>query len=166
MDPSYQDLTNDDFLNGVTKLQRNKKVDLSDEEKLALRPLLRPRAPTANPVQSDEEEGDGDFFAAMGRINQAPVEEYIDTSFIIPSAVEVERLWSIAGNVLTSNRNKMLPTLMQVIIFLKVNRDMWDEDTVHQSIINSKNTERENRSRRTVALEERVDQEEAETVEL
>ena len=73
---------------------------------------------------------------------------------------------SIAGNVLTSNRNKMLPTLMQVIIFLKVNRDMWDEDTVHQSIINSKNTERENRSRRTVALEERVDQEEAETVEL
>ena len=102
----------------------------------------------------------------FNRINQALVEEYIDTSFIINSAVEVERLWSIAGNVLTSNRNKMLPTLMQVIIFLKVNRDMWDEDTVHQSIINSKNTERENRSRRTVALEERVDQEEAETVEL
>ena len=43
---------------------------------------------------------------------------------------------------------------------------MWNEDTVHQSIINSKNTERENRSRRTVALEERVDREEAETVEL
>ena len=122
--------------------------------------------PTANTVQLDEEEGDGDFFAAMDRINQAPVEEYIDTSFIIPSAVEVERLWIIAGIDLTSNRNKMLPTFMQVIIFLKVNCDMWNEDTVHQSIINPKNTEQENRSRRTVALEERVDREEAETVEL
>ena len=56
----------------------------------------------------------------------------------------------------------MLPTLMQVIIFLKVNRDMWNEDTVQQSILNSKKTERENRNRRAVALEERVDHEEAE----
>jgi len=33
---------------------------------------------------------------------------------------------------------------------------MWNEDTVYQSIINSKNTERERRSRCAVALEERV----------
>ena len=66
MDPSYLNLTNDvfsdsDFLTGVTKLQRDQEGDLSEQEKLALRPLLRPRVPTVT-VQSDEEEGDGDFF--------------------------------------------------------------------------------------------------------
>ena len=100
----------------------------------------------------------------MNSLNETPVDEYIDTSFIVASAVEVERLWSIAGNVLTSNRNKILLTLMQVVIFLKVNRDMWNEDTVYQSIINSKNTERERRSRRAVALEEQVNHKEAEAV--
>ena len=169
MDPSYLNLTNDvfsdsDFLTGVTKLQRDQKGDLSEQEKLALRPLLRPRVPTVNTVQSVEEEGDGDFFSTLNSLNETPVDEYIDTSFIVASAVEVERLWIIAGNVLTSNRNKMLPTLMQVIIFLKVNRDMWNEDTVYQSIINSKNTERERRSRRAVALEERVNFDEAKQV--
>ena len=67
MDPSYLNLTNkvffySEFLTGVTKLQRDQKGDLSEQEKLALRPLLRPRVPTANTVRSDEEEGDGDFF--------------------------------------------------------------------------------------------------------
>jgi len=100
------------------KVSRDQKGDLFDQEKLALRPLLRLRVPTANTVQLDEEEGDGDFFSTLSnRLNQAPVDEYIDTSFIVASAVEVERLWSIEGNGLTSNRNNTLPTFMQVIVF-------------------------------------------------
>lgn len=47
-------------------------------------------------------------------------------SFILGSVAEVERLWSIAGNILSNNRKKMSPLFFESLLFLKVNRNYWD----------------------------------------
>ena len=49
---------------------------------------------------------------------------------VLGSAAEVERVWSIARYVLTTQRSKMTPVVFEAIMFLKFNRDLWDEKTV------------------------------------
>ena len=46
---------------------------------------------------------------------------------IIGSAAEVERLWSIARYILTTSRTKMAPIVFEAILFLRMNRALWDE---------------------------------------
>ena len=46
---------------------------------------------------------------------------------IIGSAAEVERLWSIARYFLTTSRTKMAPIVFEAILFLRMNRALWDE---------------------------------------
>lgn len=47
--------------------------------------------------------------------------KYIDTRFLLCSVAKVERLWSLAGNVLTKNRKLCTPMLAEALLFLKVN---------------------------------------------
>jgi len=49
---------------------------------------------------------------------------------VLGSAAEVERVWSWARYVLTTQRARMAPVLFEAIMFLKFNRDLWDEKTV------------------------------------
>ncbi len=46
-------------------------------------------------------------------------------TFILGSAAEVERLWSVAKNVLKDNRKSMTPLLFEALLFLKVNNSYW-----------------------------------------
>ena len=49
---------------------------------------------------------------------------------ILGSVAEVERVWSWARYVLTTQRAMMAPVLFEAIMFLNFNRDLWDEKTV------------------------------------
>ena len=49
---------------------------------------------------------------------------------VLGSAAEVERVWSWARYILTSQRASMVPVLFEAIMFLKFNRDIWDEKIV------------------------------------
>jgi len=76
-------------------------------------------------------------------------ETNIDCDFILETAVDVERLWSLAKNLLTDKRRGMAAVMIQVILFLKENRNVWNYSMVYQSINNcqQKNTNRRRRER-------------------
>jgi hypothetical protein len=52
--------------------------------------------------------------------------DYINCDNIFGSSAEVERLWSVASYILTTQRQSMTPQLFEAIIFLKTNHEFWD----------------------------------------
>jgi len=54
--------------------------------------------------------------------------------FILAGAVDVERLWSKVGNLLVDNRMCMSSSMMQTIMILKENRNMWGSTEVFGAI--------------------------------
>ena len=58
----------------------------------------------------------------------------MNCDFILGSAAEVERLWSIATNVLTDERKNTSPLMLEALLFLRVNERLWDASTVKQAI--------------------------------
>ncbi len=53
---------------------------------------------------------------------------------VIGSAAEVERLWSMARYTLTTTRSIMSPIIFEAILFLRMNRVLWDERTVMEAL--------------------------------
>ncbi len=49
---------------------------------------------------------------------------------VIGSAAEVERLWSVAKHILTESRSGLAPIVFESILFLRFNRELWNEFTV------------------------------------
>ncbi len=67
-----------------------------------------------------------------------------ECDFILATAVDVERLWTLAKILLTDNRWGMATVMIQKILFMKDNRNLWNDSMVYQSINNceQKNTNR------------------------
>ena len=63
----------------------------------------------------------------------------MNRDFILGSAAEVERLWSIATNVLTDERKKTTPLMLEALLFLRVNEPLWDVNMVKQAIHMARN---------------------------
>jgi hypothetical protein len=55
---------------------------------------------------------------------------HVNVDFILASAAEVEQPWSIASNVMQTNRRGMSPVLLEALLFLKINRSFWDVHAV------------------------------------
>ena len=58
----------------------------------------------------------------------------MNCDFILGLAAEVERLWSIATNVLTDEWKKTSPLMLEAVLFLQVNSRLWDVQTVKQAL--------------------------------
>ena len=143
VNPSYLDLSNSvcinpDFLTGVRKIQDGKTHELNQTEKVAVECLRQPPVIRVEPTEESvggRSKGTKLSRAVKKRKSEAPT-QYIDCNFILATAVDVERLWSLAKNVLTDKRRGMATMMVQVILFLKENRDLWDCNTVYKSIAN------------------------------
>jgi hypothetical protein len=59
---------------------------------------------------------------------------YANPNFIVGSAAEVERLWSMAGLIMTDKRYSTTPMNFEAICFLKFNRKWWDMSTIARSV--------------------------------
>ena len=55
------------------------------------------------------------------------------TASVSKSAAEVERLWSVAANILTDNRKNTSPVLFESLIFLRMNSRLWDVHLVKEA---------------------------------
>ena len=55
---------------------------------------------------------------------------YINCDFILGSAAEIERIWSISKNILNNSRKSMTPLLFESLLFLKLNKNYWDQKLV------------------------------------
>jgi len=54
--------------------------------------------------------------------------DYINCDFVQGIAVENEGILSMATTILCNNRAGMTPVWFETILFLKYNRDIWDND--------------------------------------
>ena len=59
---------------------------------------------------------------------------YKNVDFVLGSAAEVERLWSVARYVITDLRSRLSPVMFEALLFLKVNKDYWDKYLVAEAI--------------------------------
>ena len=59
---------------------------------------------------------------------------YGNIDFILGSAAEVERLWSLAKHILEDDRRGMMSEdMFEALLFLKVNRRFWNEQNVAEA---------------------------------
>eukprot|EP01038_Epipyxis_sp_PR26KG_P014379 gene14379-19286_t len=59
---------------------------------------------------------------------------YIDISFVVPTSNRVERLFSRAKLYLTDHRKSMLPKHLELLLYLRSNRSMWNVYTVNEAV--------------------------------
>ncbi|CAJ1962544.1 unnamed protein product, partial [Cylindrotheca closterium] len=135
------------FISGVIKIQRGHVTEMTEAEKSACKKMKT--APAAAGADADDKEED--FLSQLKRLkelersssaaagrkrshiqistagNQA--DEYVNANFVLGSAAEVERQWSIAGNLLDPGRAKMSPQLFEAIMMLKYNERFWLNNT-------------------------------------
>ena len=130
----------------VSKLQNNKSNELTRREKEEVKHLLVTSVVTSavtsavrvvaavesdnNTVavkESDNNRNVRNFRTALKKRKAEQPETYIDCDFILATAVDVERLWSLA-----KNRRGMATVMIQVILFLKEYRNLWNDSMVYQ----------------------------------
>jgi len=71
-----------------------------------------------NTVAVEESENNGNvrnLRTALKKRKAEQPETYIDCDYILATAVDVERLWSLAKNLLTDKRRCMATVMIQVI---------------------------------------------------
>ena len=78
----------------------------------------------------------------------------MNCDFILGSAAEVERLWSIATNVLTDERKNTSPLMLEALLFLRVNERLWDASTVKQAMHMARNDRIEKKLQEELGHEE------------
>lgn len=59
----------------------------------------------------------------------------MNADFVLGSVAKVERLRSQARHLLTDNRKKCSPILVEAILFLKVNARYWDVALVAEAML-------------------------------
>ena len=76
---------------------------------------------------------------------------------VICSAAEPERLWSEARYILTTQRARMAPIMLEAILFLRFNKRLWDERTVMIARSKVREEQREERLAKKARLAEEQD---------
>jgi hypothetical protein len=133
------------FLNGVIKLQQKNAQNVSPVEKEAVTCLIKvvkdgerntAAAAAFESEESDEEEGNlvDDVEGKRKFVSHNDKQGYYNLNFIIGSSAEVERLWSMAGLILTEKLYCTSPMLFETSCFLKFNREWWDMATIARAV--------------------------------
>jgi hypothetical protein len=103
---------------------------MTQAEKCVCRPIRKEAYFECNDDDSDS--GEEDFFlkefekATKQKIKKSIGQsDYIDCNFITGSEAVVESLWSTFDAFITKRHRGMSPIMIEMILFLKKNRDLW-----------------------------------------
>jgi hypothetical protein len=130
--------TDPDFETGVSKIQSGSEQTMMQAEKRACRALQK----DANLESDDESDlmvdnGGEDFFlrefekAKKQKTQESSGQsDYIDCNFITGSVAVVESLWSMYDAFNSKRRRGMSPITVEMVLFLKKNRDLWGIDDI------------------------------------
>ena len=143
------------LVRAIIKVQSNKEVHLTDIEASALKPWKLGGA--VNVGDEDEQSNlDEPILSALEQMNrdrkrQADIVESdlhksaYDPAIkhcVLGSAAEVERVWSMAGHVLTEHCSSLSPYVFELIMYLKYNSRLWGlKDVVNANVARKKETE-------------------------
>jgi hypothetical protein len=125
--------SNADFINAVIKVQQHNENLLTSNEKLTIEPWKLP-----SDFDSEEELDEPlEDFESMVR-DRHRIKKMMDhmperksdydpalQHCVLGSAAEVERVWSMAGHVLTEHRASLSPLVFELIMYLKYNSRLW-----------------------------------------
>ena len=132
-------IENPEFEAGVVKIQREQAALLTDAEKAAVSGLLNAAAEETPQDPSPILFSSPAYLVEAMNKNRKREHEnarlnntYVNCDFIAGSVAEVERLWSLAGHILTDESMSTTPT--NAMLFLKVNKRFWDETTVQKAM--------------------------------
>ena len=67
----------------------------------------------------------------------------MNSDFILGSVAEIERLWSICKFILSDTRSRLEPQIFEALVYLKVNRHLWDIQLVEDAY-NTRNNDGNN----------------------
>ena len=130
--PNFCHSRNRAFESGVTKVQSNNEANLTAAEKIALEPLLK------NNVEVVDDPADEEDVSLQGHLKRQRLEplalltNYMVLLFILASTNLVERLFSMTRKIYTEDRKRMTPDTLELIMFLKINMELWDEKLVYK----------------------------------
>ena len=123
------------FVSGVIKIQDNNCAQMTVEEKDACQSLLAKDyeigVAQAQQTTLADRMRDRIKKRKAGVMDQDLSSPYRNCDFICGSAAEVERLWSVAKKILTNNRYHLTVVMFETLMFLKMNEDYWDLQSVH-----------------------------------
>ena len=159
------------FLNAVCKYQKREKDKLTNPEKMAVkRWVVKNKAgPTkvfATLAEEMASENKAKKEATKKRKNGSISTENDDEGdgifdHVKGTACEVERLWSVARYVLTTQRAKLSPLFFETIMFLKFNTQLWDEKIVrdaHCRLVKDNKAKRAEKTKAAIAEQEELDE--------
>ena len=125
------------FHSGVIKIQTNMTATMTVAEKTACATLKVMDTNARNEMLSNDSANLSfvERQAKKQRLRLRLVDDsWANCDFILGSAAEVERLWSLAENILTDGRMSITPLMLETILFLKVNRRFWDATSVSRAM--------------------------------
>lgn len=171
--PNSSKITSPHFASAVLKMQRRQMAALTAVERLAISKWLKSNTalPRSNNMdrtvslaerlkhktKKDKGEKRTVDGVAVGELSQDSCLDHV-----IGSAAEVERLWSEARWILTDNRSKTAPILVEAILFLRYHRGLWDENSVMEARHAVKEAARLTREeKKTTELSQRLEAAEA-----
>jgi hypothetical protein len=124
-------VANAEFERGIVKLQMGQEPSLTRGEKHQIRRFLKPV--DANEIE--EREGNELLDALQDhrgrkKARVAPPSAYRSVKHVYSATNIVERLLSRAKIVLSDLRNRMTPRHLEDVLYLRVNRHLWNEVTI------------------------------------
>jgi hypothetical protein len=125
------------FESAVTKVLNNTTGDLSMDERELVQPYQKPQLPPPRQINWGETRTYAEEVQERKRQRLERVVEYQDLRYMLGTSASVERLFSIAKNVMTDRRRCMSPWMFENIMFLRTNRVFWTSKTVAKAIRNS-----------------------------
>lgn len=118
---------NSNFDSGICKILGGKLDDMSAKEVLA---CSRLQVSGSQKLCNEEEDDDG--FIPKRVANGSS--KYLDLRFIPPTSNDAERLFSVASRYYSDVRQRMEPTTLEKLLFLRYNEHFWDIHTVEKAI--------------------------------
>lgn len=117
------------FESAVVKISNRNEAGLTREERISATKLLTDSIISNDTSTETNEDSNLSYFEklqAKRRRLSTSATKFIDCSFIAATSSSVERSFSAARWILTSLRKTMSPILFESILFLRMNRDLWD----------------------------------------
>ena len=127
---------NKHFENGIFKIQGGLESTLNRAEEKAVEIFLKPSAEVAE--QRNDEENYADTIlqeAAALKRRRTSASKYRCTSHVSPTTNIVERANSHGKLNMTDRRSSMHPETLQLIMVLKLNKNLWPSESVIQEIL-------------------------------
>ena len=129
--------TCEEFVKAVIKVQQGKEETLTPEEAETIAKWKigtpEPDALDAGPQASGLSEFDRMNLERQQKNKVRAQSNIVDSKYdpalkycVLGSAAEVERVWSMAGHVLTDARSSMSPLIFELIMYIKYNTRLWD----------------------------------------